>query len=47
MRVILTIADKMYQMGWDDAIEGRDPRFSTKNYMDGYRQGKNDIGEDE
>ena len=34
---------KMFDMGWEDAVEGRSPRFLTKNYTEGYEQGKKDI----
>ena len=37
------IESKMFDMGWEDAVEGRSPRFSTKNYIEGYKQGKKDI----
>jgi len=47
MRTVITIAERMYQMGWDDAVNGNSPKFSTKNYMDGYRQGKDDTGDED
>ena len=41
------IAEKMQEQGWEDAVNGNPPRFSTKNYMEGYNQGQQDMGENE
>jgi hypothetical protein len=46
MKTFITIDEKMFQMGWEDAVNGNSPRFSTKNYMAGYSEGKKDIGEE-
>lgn len=37
--------NKMRQMGWEDAVEGRkEPRFSNMFYMEGWNNGKKDLG---
>jgi len=45
MKTFMSIDEKMFNMGWEDAVAGEAPRFSTKNYMAGYTVGKDDIGE--
>lgn len=35
---------KMREMGWADAVDGKNPRFSNSCYMEGHNQGKQDMG---
>lgn len=34
---------KMYEKGWMDAVDKKEPRFDNDYYISGYRQGSIDI----
>ena len=34
---------KMYDMGWTDAVDGKDANYNNSHYMQGYEQGKKDL----
>jgi len=42
------VAENMKNKGWEDAIEGCSPAMpNSENYMRGYNQGVQDLGEND
>lgn len=37
--------EKMFQMGWSDAVDGKNPKASNDFYLDGWFQGVQDLFE--